>query len=317
VLAQARAADGTAVDLLRYNADGTLDATFGDAGHVRLPAAGHDAWVFKLLQRAEGSFAVDVRSDLTGPVLHDYQDRLFNVTAGGVVTGQVDLPMDGAASFPNTAVKDLALAPNGAVLAAMWHLSYGGPNSAMVARYRADDLSLDTAFGSGGNAALPSSLIAPAAIAVFPDGRIVVGRVDAGEGTVSTLYLAVLTPAGTPDTSFGPNGDGTASMQVPGWSPIGAGDLLAEADGKILALGHATDAGAQVVRLLADGSPDASFGTNGVVTVGVAGTSGWVSVAALQETSGGEKLLLAGSILSHNTAHRRRPPATFVERLDL
>jgi uncharacterized delta-60 repeat protein len=97
----------------------------------------------------------------------------------------------------------------------------------------------------------------PSVALVERDGRIVVtGSFGAGPGQVGVVRLL---PNGRLDTSFGAGGVVTLQM-------FAANSLALTPDQKILVSGgSASGAHAEIVRLNADGSPDAAFGSAGVV----------------------------------------------------
>jgi uncharacterized delta-60 repeat protein len=117
------------------------------------------------------------------------------------------------------------------------------------------------------------------AVAIQPDGRIVVGGVMGGSADTphDNFYaLARYNPDGSLDTSFSSDGKVTASVAPPG----GGGDdlyaLALQLDGKIVAAGMSfTPTGATqfgVARFNANGSLDTSFSGDGRLTTNFGGT---------------------------------------------
>ncbi len=164
----------------------------------------------------------------------------------------------------------VALGPDGSIVVA----GYSGFDATMaLARYLPDG-SLDASFGSGGivSGAVPGRLYA---VAVQPDGRIVVaGGHDIPDGTTdwSDLLVARFEPDGTLDASFGDQGVVVADVD-------GATNTLRELailpDGRILAGGESfgTFEGSErtdVIRLMPDGSLDATFGDGGTLGIDTA-----------------------------------------------
>jgi uncharacterized delta-60 repeat protein len=126
---------------------------------------------------------------------------------------------------------------------------------------------LDPTFGGGDGIASPDSsdpFDSTQAMAVAGDGSIVaVGRTNTppdGFSVVVTRYH----PDGTPDASFGGDGDGDARSVVdvvgePARAVVDAGGRTVVA----IRTGFLGDAGIDVVRLKQDGSLDAAFGEGG------------------------------------------------------
>ena len=138
---------------------------------------------------------------------------------------------------------------------------------------------LDPAFGMGGEV-VDARGSAAHAVAVQADNKILV----AGDGPL-TRYNA----DGTPDATFGTGGQVAVPFQ--------AYAVTVQADGKILVGGTTRTVPANSTFALAryntDGSPDASFGTGGLVTTSFDTTVGAV-VYALAVAPGG-KIVAAGS----------------------
>ncbi|MGW2205231.1 calcium-binding protein [Streptomyces sp. NPDC001774] len=135
-------------------------------------------------------------------------------------------------------------------------------NYALV-RYLADG-SLDSTFGDGGKVSTDRGFIENAeAAAVQADGKIVVvGSASTDFETCCTFTVARYTAAGSLDTTFG---DGGVRLLTAFGQPAGGQDVAVRPDGRIVAAGY-TGGRFAVARLLADGTPDATFDGDGVVT---------------------------------------------------
>lgn len=183
-----------------------------------------------------------------------------------VVPGSVQHP-DGAFS-----VYAMALQADGRIVVAG---TYTGPdaqsNDFLVARVRADGTGLDPTFGTNGVRVIGFDLGGEKidvanAVAVQPDGRIVVlGGVRTGAAT-SDFAVVRLMPDGAFDTSF--DGDGrrlvTFGLSDPGGESYDiAQSLMLQPDGKIVVAGAASSANGTdtvVARLLSNGALDSAFG---------------------------------------------------------
>jgi uncharacterized delta-60 repeat protein len=109
------------------------------------------------------------------------------------------------------------------------------------------------------------------AVAVQPDGKtVVVGNALKG-GTDIDMAVARLNVDGTRDAAFGADGKHIISFNLGGGAADLASGVAVQPDGKIVVVGTAdvspTDTEFAVARLLADGTPDAGFGTSGKLTV--------------------------------------------------
>lgn len=123
------------------------------------------------------------------------------------------------------------------------------------------DGTLDSSFGSGGEVTFaPTASLADLSMAVEPDGTFVLGGRDTtGNLNGTTELIARYNPDGTPDTTFGTNGQVTDDSTY-----IGAfdNDIAVQPDGKLIL----TDNGSNqpvLQRLNADGSLDTGFGIAG------------------------------------------------------
>lgn len=135
---------------------------------------------------------------------------------------------------------------------------------------------LDSRFGTGGQVvpALPgTTLDGVRALSVFRDGRIVAaGTLRLTDGTTRFVAFRLL-PTGEIDPSFGA-GFGYVLAGPPG-AELGA--MVMDANGNITLGGSRAGNIPIVVRLLADGSPDLTFGANATVDGAVLGVGGRVT----------------------------------------
>ena len=167
---------------------------------------------------------------------------------------------DGLATFPSQAYGQatcMVVQPDGRILVA------GGLDAySALARFMPDG-SLDPGFGQGGVVLQAQPRGGATNIALLPDGRIVLG----GGGVGYTLSLARYESNGLPDNTFGTNG-----VVDTGLLASGRIDMARQADGRFVFVYFAgIAAGTQMIRLDSDGSPDAGFGTGGVVSLPVFG----------------------------------------------
>jgi uncharacterized delta-60 repeat protein/LPXTG-motif cell wall-anchored protein len=278
--------NGFTFAVARYNADGTPDLTFGvggiettsvgDAAEGRAMALQPDGKIVLAGYGGDGDVFAAVRynSDAT-------LDPSFG--SGGIQTTAV-----GEFSGANA----VAIQSDGTILLAGWTdvLGNGDHDFAML-RYDSDG-SLDPTFGTGGmqTTAIGSAAAedAASAMAVLPDGKILVGGYTTGDD--QDFALARYEPDGSLDTGFG-----TGGKQI---TEIGTGDDAANAmavqpDGKIVLGGYAAGADRDfaVVRYEPDGSLDTGFGTGGKRTTEVRTGDDAANAIAVQADG---KIILAG-----------------------
>jgi uncharacterized delta-60 repeat protein len=157
---------------------------------------------------------------------------------------------------------------------------------------------LDASFGSGGivTTAIGNQSALAAAVALQPDGRIVAagsaGDFDRGR---RFFALARYRPNGSPDRSFGSHGTVTTAI---GSIQDGAGAVALQRDGKIVVAGSSALppgdlAEFALARYRANGTLDASFGSNGRVTTAIGdGPQDYAYGVAVQADG---KIVVAGS----------------------
>jgi len=169
-------------------------------------------------------------------------------------------------------IEATARQPDGSVVA-VGKSSAANPDMRItISRLHADG-SLDTAFGSGGSvefsAGPDSSEFFATAATVQADGKIVIAVVRDG-----MLALLRLGADGTPDLSFG---TGTPGMVLEGMSraSVQIRTLIPSDSGMVLAVGTAFSSDAAtwlpaLIRYDAQGSPDSTFGADGMRTYAIA-----------------------------------------------
>jgi uncharacterized delta-60 repeat protein len=179
--------------------------------------------------------------------------------------GQVAIPVGNPSSEASIA-RAGALQPDGKIVAA-GTTSDGGDLDFALLRYDPSSNQLDPSFGSGGKVVTPvgSHDDVATAVVVQPDGRLVAAGYTSN-GTNLSIALVRYLADGRPDRTFGPN------LNAIVVTPIGDGDAVANAaalqpDGKLVVAGYTMSGSAAdliLVRYLADGSLDQTFGQGGI-----------------------------------------------------
>jgi uncharacterized delta-60 repeat protein len=248
----------------RYLPDGSLDPTFGDGGTVTVEI-GTTSMASGMLLDPDG------RIVLVGVALFD--DLRFaavrllpggdldpSFSDDGVFTHRI-----GLASLAMA----LARAPDGKILIGGTAKVREDPTAvnklqklAFAAIRLKDDGTLDTSFGSGGEATVPMPSSAYA-MTLQPDGNLVLGGSTYVDGK-RAFAAARLTPSGGLDSSFGEGG----IVKVPIGAEAVATALAIEPDGGLVLAGQAftNTTVTAAIRLRANGELDPSFGSGGIAT---------------------------------------------------
>ncbi len=262
---------GSATDFVmaRFNPDGTPDGSFGTNGVVTTDIAGGLDAAFG------GALLPDGRIVIVGSARVGSNDDF--AVARYLPTGALDTSFgtQGKTTTDFFGARDRAFAvavfpDSSLVVAGDATLAANAGTDFGVARYTAAGV-LDTSFGAAGTGRVNTDIAQRVDIAknvVIESGGTILVTGTITMGTSSTLAhtgLARYTAAGSLDSSL--NGSGTLSI-----ANLQLGDGLAlQANGRILVAGNAIVTGDThfgVMRLLADGSADGSFGSSGLATAG-------------------------------------------------
>jgi len=189
----------------------------------------------------------------------------------------------GVSEFTERHAFDLAVGPDGKPVIAAFDQTH---HAVTIARFNRDG-GVDGGFGVGGKVVDSIETIGdtPIAVAVQPDGKVVV----AGEGAYvedkQQLLLARYQADGSPDPGFGAGGE----VAVPLSTQTRPADLLLGPGGTITAAAPLCCAGGSplygqgfnLVRLLGDGRVDPGFAGTGQLFFPTPGVEGSVEAAAL------------------------------------
>lgn len=264
---------------------GALDDTFGTGGRVVTPRA-----AVRQLNRAV-AVQPDGKVVAAGSTADRHGNPLDFVLHRVNADGTPD-PSFGANGLVITHVEHgdsleaLAVLPDGKLLAAGhsgMRADGAGVVRTTVVRYLPDGR-LDPAFGSVGVVRFDG--IGATALAVFPDGRFVVGG-EGYDGTAIVFGLARFTADGEPDPTFGTGGRVFAEASPHGLgSRVESIDLLP--DGRIIAAGSArnplgTTRDPALMMFRPDGTVDAGFGDGGRVVKDLGAHEFWLTVKALPD----------------------------------
>lgn len=226
----------------RLNADGSVDASFN-------PGSAADGTVITAALQADGKLIIAGNFTSYAGVARNRIARLHS-------DGSLDLSFD-PASGPNDHVSQLLVQPDGKVLLAGTFTTFDGAPAAQLTRLHSNgvrDGSFSTGSGFGGPGGATAAV---RALALLPNGKLMVGGYfNSYNGSVAE-GLARLNTNGTFDTGFttepGVNGS-LSAMHV-------------FADGRILLGGGFSGYGGRpcrgIVRIQANGALDPSFNPSG------------------------------------------------------
>ena len=270
----------TNIGLVRYNPDGSLDATFGNGGIVNqtlntddLPVAvalvgdkilvSGSSLIFSSTFRKEKDSDFEIaRFNSDGSLDQTFGSNGFTLTPFGDKRGD----FAGADAMAVQADGKIVVAGTANVL-----VNKQLYRELAVARYTPNG-ALDTTFGNNGQLTIGvGSLDAVVGGQALSLSGSSIDLVDQGQYS-QNVYVTQLTATGQLDPTFGAGGvvnlapanQGTASGN--GSQPC----LTVQPDGKLVAVCYSNSsspAGIHVTRLLANGTPDTGFGTGGTATV--------------------------------------------------
>lgn len=269
--------------LVRYNADGTLDNTFGTGGKVITPVETNSRGNSVAMQ-SDGKILLGGASHWYINLVRYHSDGTLDTTFGA--GGKIITDIEGYYSEQCTSV---AIQNDGKILLGGYghHNANDNPYFIMV-RYHSDG-TLDGTFGTGG--VVIGSTGSAYSMGIQNDGKIVL----AGSSDWSFALLR-FNADGTPDSSFGTGGEVL--------TPVGSsGESIAlgiQSDGKIVLGGYSYPDGSNIadftmVRYHSDGTLDNTFGVSGIVITNIGSASAMCHALGLQDDG---KILLAGDAIN-------------------
>ena len=254
--------------LARFNADGSLDSSFGEGGKVIHSTVVGNARAVAL--QPDGKLLVAGISPVSGKG-SDFGDFLVaRYNADGSLDSSFGSGGEVVTDFggtPNDA-HNIVIQPDGHIVVSgsVFNLS-SGINHTDIARYNPGGLP-DTSFGSGGTLHLSNMQLGDG-LALQPDGKLVlVGNVETATlpNTATQFLLMRINADGTTDQAFGSAGLVQTAFSSGGDAARAVGIA---SDGKILVAGKAKQGNSEfaVARYNPDGSLDARFGSGGKFTI--------------------------------------------------
>jgi len=275
--------------IVRYTLSGSLDTGFGLDGTYLHETGYFQTEIYTAAVRPDG------RLLLAGRVSRQFGGFdwfLLGLDASGLPdpsfgdNGQVVADVGYSSK-----ILDVAVQPDGKIVATGWADAELG-----VMRFDANGTP-DQSFGDGGKVVIPvpNDRISAEAVAVQPDGKVVV----AGQ-QYADVVVARFTSSGERDPDFGEAGIvryNPPFCQLTLSSLPKIGDVAIQADGKIVVLGKVSTcddrlATAFLLRLKTDGNPDTKFGSAGLSLIESMTNQAWTGSVLLQRD---DRMLVAGT----------------------
>jgi uncharacterized delta-60 repeat protein len=274
------AGDGRKGSVVRVLSDGTLDATFGNGGIVRVaPFAGYDQLVWSAVaEQADGKLVLAGYIGINGINLGDssraYVCRLQpnGSPDPGFGTGGCTAP----AFWPESS-NDKVLQADGRIVLLGTTVVNGVNHDYLVARLDTDG-SYDACFGDvtcedGGLLIQPEPpadlpAVDAYALALAPDGRIVIAGTAAGMMGTGDMVAIRLLPTGDVDVGFGNGGHRLVAFNQGGTNADIATAVTVDGNNDIILAGTVRtqfNTLIGIARMDANGNPAAGFGNGGRV----------------------------------------------------
>lgn len=276
--------------IVRYNANGSLDSTFGRGGIVRTRFSAGGSYAFAVALQADGKiiaggtvfvdFSTDDSSNTDFALVRYKPNGTLDSTFGN--GGGVMTDFDGF----NDDVQTLLIQPDGKIVAVGDAKNPAHYYDFALARYLPGGV-LDTTFGAAGKVRTDfgaSDLDIAYSAALQSNGKIVAaGGATFNNGAEQDFAIARYNPNGTLDTNFSLDGRVTVDF---GSYLQNAYSVLIQTDGKIVTVGYpnteSSDSDFLLARCNRNGSLDSTFGIGGKVRTSFGDLNDGANGAVLQ-----------------------------------
>jgi len=299
------------IAVVRYNTDGSLDASFGKGGKVITDLSADYDDAFALAVQTDGKLVVGgLATDGIALVRYNPDGSLdFSFNSRVMIT---------RSKVAKIVVHALAVQSDGKIVV-VGRSSYNrGRNSEFaLVRYNPDG-SLDMSFSAGRMVTTQVGTVDIVTdVVIQPDGKLVVVGTSFNGRSID-FAMVRYNPDGRLDTSFGTGGTVTSDFcahrvgkqyadALGSGSISGGWGVVLQTDNKILVTGVPSNVlchGFVLLRYNPDGSPDSTFGENGRVTTPIGTRDGYSSALALQ---GDGKIVVVGTSLEGFALVRYNP----------
>lgn len=274
--------------LVRYNVDGTVDASFGNNGIVITPFNNGRAVAIQ----SDGKILLTGNAPLGFGLARYNTNGTLDHTFGNMGLASNSFAFSGASCFPSA----ITLLNGNRILLGgeAFDLSQFDASAFAVACYKLDG-TLDSTFGSNGTVItdiVPGSGLA--ALDGIASIKVASGKIIAGGRTGNRVALARYETNGLLDNTFG-NG-GIVITQIKDGANLS--ELAIQNDNKIVVAGFCTDTSSNfmLARYKTNGALDSTFGTNGIVINRFSEFQDGANALAIQPDG---HIVAAGSILNN------------------
>lgn len=271
-------ATGTDVAAARLTRDGLPDTSFSFDGKttIALGAGGATDSALNTIVQSDGKIVLIGAGPDTGVIGDDTDMKLVRLNTDGTLDstfsgdGKAFINFDQGINNNDRAIDAVQL-PDGKLIVVGSAEVTGQDRDFAVTRLNIDG-SRDTSFDGDGRLTfhfdLDPTFKADAATSVALDAAgniLIAGVAEKGATGSYDFAIARITPSGALDPNFGGDGRVTVGFDIAGNLDDDLLELIVAPDGSIYMTGAATDNGYDfaVVKLLPDGTPDASYGNNG------------------------------------------------------
>ena len=240
----------------QVNPLGVAEITYGDGGRrlVALPAGYTSSFLQAAATAVPGGGVVvaipllpvpdpPALTPIPGPGTRPPAVGVVKISAAGAVDTSFGTGGWAVVTAGTGAVAGIAVGPDGSVVVGTIVRPSAAADFAALKLTPAGRL--DTTFGTGGVATVPFDLAnsagddLPFAVAVQPDGKVLLVGSVASQGLDTDIGVARLLADGRPDPSFGPAGDGrlVAAFDLGGANNDRATAVAVQPDGRVLVAG--------------------------------------------------------------------------------
>lgn len=267
---------GNTISLSRHRPDGSLDTSFGSSGIVTYAFTGAvGTSVISIVIQEDSKILVGglLNPNLVGGTTPMQFIVRFNADGSADNTFGIGGLITYNSGFRYTDLNSIALQPDGNLIVIGGYQDGQGHGELTIHRYLSNGLA-DTSFGNSGKVLYQNAqyvLTRGLKAIIKNDGKVLILGSATKKGADVIIYslLIQFNANGTLDTSFGSDGHVEKSDAM--------NDMGITPDGKIVTVGYnattyrpaqcwITQSAVTLRRFLATGTPDSSFGTDGILT---------------------------------------------------